>query len=137
MQDTKASTPAAPPARDSHRITDFNEDDWFLPAHLPFKRKAHAASRRNKPWKRLKQILAAEHYELLPATEPNYANIEAAPSAYPPKRYCDITGMPAPYLDPKTKLRYASADLFPLIRSLTPDAVQQYLAVRNAQVVLK
>ena len=135
MVGNKRPTPAE--AREGSRITDYNEDDWFLPLHLPFKIKHHAAAKRQKPWKRLKQIIAAEHYEQLPGSEPTYVNIDAAPSTYPPKRYCDLSGMPAPYTDPKTNLRYASADLYPIIQSLTPDAVQQYLAVRNAQVVLK
>ncbi|RHZ69819.1 hypothetical protein CDV55_107748 [Aspergillus turcosus] len=37
-----------------------------------------------------------------------YTNIESAPSLHPSQhtRYCDITGLPAPYTDPKTRLRY-------------------------------
>lgn len=71
------------------------------------------------------------------ACRPTYVNIEAPPSVLPPKKYCDITGYEAPYTDPGTRLRYASAPLFPLIRSLPNETVQAFLAVRGAQVVLK
>jgi INO80 complex subunit C len=113
-----------------------NLDDWFVPKTLPFKRKAYALDGKRK-WKKLKQILQAEGYENLPASEATYANIEAPPSMYPPKKFCDVTGFEAPYTDPKTRMRYSSADLFPVIRSLPYEVVQQYLAIRNAQVVLK
>lgn len=47
------------------------------------------------------------------------------------------TGCEAPYIDPKTQLRYASAEAFRIARSLTEDEVQARLAIRNAQSVLK
>ena len=64
-------------------------------------------------------------------------SIEAPPSLYPPKRYCDLTGQPARYTDPVTKLRFADAAAFDAARRLPPDAVQRYLALRRAAVVLK
>jgi INO80 complex subunit C len=56
---------------------------------------------------------------------------------YPAKKYCDITGQPARYTDPKTKLRYADATVFEVVRRLPPDTVQRYLGLRRAAVVLK
>ncbi len=43
-----------------------------------------------------------------------YTNIESAPSFHPSsqKKYCDITGLPAPYTDPKTRLRYHNKEVF-------------------------
>ena len=111
-------------------------DDWFIPKSLPFKRQATPLEAKKK-WKKLKQVLQTEGYENLPATEATYVNIEAPPSMYPAKKYCDITGFKAAYTDPKTRLRYATADLYPYVRSLPDEAVQQYLAIRNAQVILK
>jgi INO80 complex subunit C len=111
-------------------------DDWFVPRSLPFKRRSASLDAKKK-WKKLKQVLQTEGYESLPATEATYVNIEAPPSMYPPKKYCDITGFEAAYTDPKTRLRYATADLYPFVRSLPYEAVQQYLSIRNAQVVLK
>jgi len=64
-------------------------------------------------------------------------SIEAPPSSYPPKKYCDLTGLPAKYTDPVTKLRYADAVVYERVRLLSPEAVQGYLALRRAQVVLK
>jgi INO80 complex subunit C len=139
-----------------------NEDDWFLPLDPPFKLPPRdpgtggaAAKRRRtagadtaavraprhppppKRWLRLRQLLQGEGYEQLPASAPTFANMEAPPSTYPPKRYCDLTGLEAPYVDPKTGLRYAGAALFGYLRALPPDAVQARLAVRRAEIVLK
>ena len=123
-------TPANP------QMPDFCMDDWFLPSRLPFKCKDHAKDKK-KYWKRLKQIITGENYDELPASYPTYANIEAGPSVYPAKKYCDITGFEAPYTDPKTKMRYATAELYPVVRSLPNDVVQACLAVRNAHTVLR
>jgi INO80 complex subunit C len=56
---------------------------------------------------------------------------------YPSKKWCDLSGAHAPYCDPKTKLRYADAAAFDAARRLSPEAVQLYLGLRRAAVVLK
>ena len=68
-----------------------------------------------------------------------YSNIEAAPSLKPSsrKKYCDITGLPAPYVDPKTRLRYHDKEVFAVVRSLGQGATEGYLAARGAHTVLK
>ncbi|KAJ0354782.1 hypothetical protein COL26b_003204 [Colletotrichum chrysophilum] len=66
-----------------------------------------------------------------------YTNIESAPSLAHTKRYCDITGLPAPYLDPKTRLRYHDKEVFGLIRTLPQGAAEQFLEARGAHTVLK
>ena len=68
-----------------------------------------------------------------------YSNIESAPSLHPghTKPYCDITGLPAPYRDPKTRLRYHNEEIFSLIRSLPQGGAERYLEARGAQVILK
>lgn len=68
-----------------------------------------------------------------------YTNIEAAPSLQGAKqpKYCDITGLPAPYTDPKTGLHYHNKEVFQTIRSMPSGAPEQYLAARNANVILK
>ncbi|WYZ45356.1 hypothetical protein EsH8_VIII_000672 [Colletotrichum jinshuiense] len=66
-----------------------------------------------------------------------YTNIESAPSLAHGKRYCDITGLPAPYVDPKTRLRYNNKEVFGLIRNLPQGAAEQYLEARGAHTVLK
>ncbi|KAJ4967077.1 hypothetical protein NE237_018926 [Protea cynaroides] len=117
------------------------EANILLPQHLSFKKvqmsekypKGHA---RGRHWKHLKQIIQAENYQTYDPNEPNYVNIESPPSIYPSKKFCDITGFEAPYVDPRTNLRYANADVFKRIRSLPNEYVQRYLALRNAAVVL-
>jgi len=64
-------------------------------------------------------------------------SIEAPLSVLPPRKYCDISGFPAPYTDPRTKLRFCDATMYQVIRTLSDDEVQRYLAFRNANVVLK
>lgn len=68
-----------------------------------------------------------------------YTNIESAPSLHPAhqKHYCDITGLPAPYTDPKTRLRYHNREIFEVARSLPQGVAEKYLEARGAHVVLK
>jgi INO80 complex subunit C len=68
-----------------------------------------------------------------------YSNIEAAPSLHPAhaRHYCDITGLPSRYTDPKTRLRYHDREVFGVVRTLPPGVAETYLAARGAHVVLK
>jgi len=68
-----------------------------------------------------------------------YTNIESAPSLHPSsqRHYCDITGLPAPYTDPKSRLRYHNAEIFRAIRLLGQGSTEGYLAARGAHTVLK
>jgi INO80 complex subunit C len=70
---------------------------------------------------------------------PTYTNIESAPSFHPSsqKKYCDITGLPAPYTDPKTRLRYHNKELYGTIRTMPQNVYEAYLAARGAHTVLK
>ncbi|KAI9591196.1 hypothetical protein BDF19DRAFT_389679, partial [Syncephalis fuscata] len=63
--------------------------------------------------------------------------ITAPPSLKPRKKYCDITGLEAKYTEPKTNLRYHSAQVYELIQELTPHRVQELLSLRKANIVLK
>ncbi|KAK7426974.1 hypothetical protein QQZ08_006572 [Neonectria magnoliae] len=74
---------------------------------------------------------------LVSAPNATYTNIESAPSLAHSKHYCDITGLPAPYVDPKTRLRYHNKEVFGLIRTLPQGAAEQYLEARGAHTVLK
>eukprot|EP00184_Porphyridium_aerugineum_P007667 CAMPEP_0184701286 /NCGR_PEP_ID=MMETSP0313-20130426/19108_1 /TAXON_ID=2792 /ORGANISM="Porphyridium aerugineum, Strain SAG 1380-2" /LENGTH=279 /DNA_ID=CAMNT_0027161289 /DNA_START=108 /DNA_END=944 /DNA_ORIENTATION=+ len=60
-----------------------------------------------KVYKSLKQCIGLEMFEQLPADAPTYVNIEAPPPKMPPKKYCDITGMPTSYTDPKTNMHFS------------------------------
>ncbi|XP_047968053.1 INO80 complex subunit C [Salvia hispanica] len=117
------------------------EAEMVLPTHMWFKKiqtyDKYPKGQARVRWKQLKQIIPAENYQNYPPEEPNYVNIETPPSMHPCRRICDITGYEAPYVDPRTKLRYANAQVFKVIRSLPNDYVQRYLALRNAAVVLR
>ena len=67
----------------------------------------------------------------------SYTSIAAAPSLKPKQKYCDITGLPAKYQDPKTGLRYHNREIYAVVRSLSTAQVQEYLAARGANTVLK
>lgn len=66
-----------------------------------------------------------------------YTNIESAPSLAHSKHYCDVTGLPAAYVDPKTRLRYHNKEVFALIRTMGQSTAEQYLEARGAHTVLK
>lgn len=66
-----------------------------------------------------------------------YTNIESAPSLVCKRHYCDITGLGAPYTDPKTRLRYHDKEVFGIIRTLGQGVAEQYLEARGAHTVLK
>lgn len=78
------------------KIDNYDEDDWFVPEVVPFKRRQNVSSTmaasRPHPWKRVRHHIAAENYSELPVDVPTYVSLEAPPPLYPPKRYCDITG---------------------------------------------
>lgn len=95
-----------------------------------------AAGKKNRTWKNLKQILAAEKALPWKATDPNYCTIDAPPSMKPAKKYSDISGLPANYTDPQTKLRFASTEEFSYIRQLPTDVVTGYLALRKAPCIV-
>mmetsp|Transcript_9713 Transcript_9713/g.18524 ORF Transcript_9713/g.18524 Transcript_9713/m.18524 type:complete len:141 (-) Transcript_9713:112-534(-) len=88
-------------------------------------------------WKNAKQIISGENYKQLPMNVPTYANIQNGLSLAPPKKYCDITGLPAKYTCPRTKLFYRSAKQFQQIQDLPKHTVEAYLGLRNANFQLR
>ncbi|KAG7470003.1 hypothetical protein MATL_G00135070 [Megalops atlanticus] len=95
-----------------------------------------AAGKKNRTWKNLKQILAAERALPWKLNDPNYCSIDAPPSLKPAKKYSDISGLPANYTDPQTKLRFTSSEEFSYIRLLPTDVVTGYLALRKATCIV-
>ncbi|CAF2146133.1 hypothetical protein BRARA_A00009 [Brassica rapa] len=112
------------------------EADIVVPMHLSFKKtqayEKYPKGQSRGRWKHLKQILQAD-----PDHHPFYINIESPPSTQPCKRICDVTGFEAPYVDPRTNLRYANAHVFKTLRSLSTHQVHHYLSIRNAAPLLK
>ncbi|KAM9805292.1 INO80 complex subunit C-like [Syngnathus typhle] len=95
-----------------------------------------AAGKKNRTWKNLKQILVLERTLPWTLDDPNYYNIDAPPSLKPSKKYSDISGLPASYTDPQTKLRFTSTEEFSYIRLLPTDVVTGYLALRKATCIV-
>ncbi|XP_025067805.1 INO80 complex subunit C isoform X2 [Alligator sinensis] len=91
-----------------------------------------AAGKKNRTWKNLKQILASERALPWQLNDPSYFNIDAPPSFKPAKKYSDISGLPANYTDPQSKLRFSTIEEFAYIRMLPSDVVTGYLALRKA-----
>ncbi|PHH69525.1 hypothetical protein CDD80_6665 [Ophiocordyceps camponoti-rufipedis] len=84
-----------------------------------------------------KNLRTAGGVGAMTAPSATYTNIESAPSLAHSKHYCDVTGLPAPYLDPKTRMRYHNKEVFGLIRTLSQPVAEQYLEARGAHTVLK
>lgn len=83
-----------------------------------------------KIWKNLKNMSAMEKG----AQEQGYtthASLSAPPSTKPIKLYSDLSGLPAPYKDPKTKLRYANTQEYQMIQHLSPDVILGLLSLRK------
>lgn len=87
-------------------------------------------------WRSLKQVLAQERTLPWPVDVVHYSGINAPPSLRPAKKYSDISGLPARYTDPQTKLYYASAEEFATVRSLPMDITAGYLALRGASSIV-
>lgn len=66
-----------------------------------------------------------------------YHEYEAPPSLKPAKKYCDVTGLEAPYTDPKSRLRYHNADIYELLKTFSSGAEQEYLSLRGQGTMIR
>ncbi|GAC93228.1 potential vacuolar protein sorting protein [Pseudozyma hubeiensis SY62] len=62
---------------------------------------------------------------------PTYSSVEAPPSLRPAKKYCDVTGLIAPYTDPKSGLRYHSVEVYEIIKQFGPGVDNAYKSLRG------
>lgn len=90
------------------------------------------SNNKKKAWRSLKQTIAQERALPWPEHHVHYSSINAPPSFKPPKKYSDISGLPAKYTDPQTRLLYAVAEEFSTVRSLPSDIISGYLTLRGA-----
>ena len=69
----------------------------------------------------------------LPLSQPRILDlsIAAPPSMLPPKKYCDLTGLLAPYTDPKTGLRFHSSLQYRAIQGMPPEVLAHHRALRG------
>lgn len=112
------------------------DEAFFAPTRAKFRLK-DPTQRHTKHFKRKKQVVAAEGFDQMSLQNATYVSVEAPPSMYPVKKYCDVTGFPAKYVDPRSKLQYASLEVFPTVRTMAHDDAQKLLALRNAHVSLR
>jgi len=63
--------------------------------------------------------------------------LEAGPTIFPKKKYCDITGLEGRYTDPRSGLRYYNSDIFKLLQNFPEPLRNQYLSLRKALFILK
>ncbi|CAB3982465.1 INO80 complex subunit C [Paramuricea clavata] len=89
-------------------------------------------STKKRLWKNLKQIISQERTLPWKQDDPTYSSIEAPPSFKPAKKYSDLTGVPAKYKDPQTRMLYSTSEEFSTIRNLPMDIIGGYLTLRKA-----
>lgn len=103
---------------------------------LPFKKKnwsskirLHEKSNRNsKNMKNLsKDIIDGISYKI-------YQELEAGPSVLPKKKYCDLTGLEAPYSEINTGIRFYNADIYKEFQNMSQPIKNQYLNIRRALI---
>ncbi len=129
-----ASSRAPRPPAEPHDADEDAAPSLFPKADAWLARDPQAVAR----WRRtrsLKQCVEASRSEGGADGAP-WAAVEAPPSVRPRPKFCDVTGLPAPYVDPATRMRYYSADVLAFIRTLSPEQVQQYLRLRHAHTVI-
>ncbi|XP_030846248.1 INO80 complex subunit C-like [Strongylocentrotus purpuratus] len=93
-----------------------------------------SAGKKTRAWKTLKQIITSERVQLHRPVGSTYSSIDAPSSRKPPKKYSDISGLPAKYTDPLTKLRYSTTEEFAQLRMFPQDIVNGLLSLRRANL---
>lgn len=63
-------------------------------------------------------------------------SINAPPTFKPIKKYSDISGLPAPYMDRHSKLYFSNAEEFATVRNLPMDITAGYLQLRGANTIV-
>jgi INO80 complex subunit C len=94
----------------------------------------------NKKFKIVKALLMEEQRRVsaLHTDKPTYFSVDAPPSLKPPKHWCDITGLEGIYKSGRhSGLRYHNKEIYEVVRELGPGVDQQYLGLRNANVILR
>jgi INO80 complex subunit C len=109
----------------------------FAMVDRPFKSPSWKQTRKNKNFKALLADEQRRLANITPGEEATYFSIEAPPSLKPQKHWCDITGLPGTYKSARHGLRYNNLEVFQVIKQLAPGVDQQYLGLRNANVVLR
>lgn len=91
---------------------------------------------KKRTWKSLKQIISSERALPWPEDAIHYGSINAPPSFTPPEKFSDLSGLPAPYTDPQTRLRFANKEEYATLIGLPMDITAGYLALRGASSIV-
>ncbi|CAH1374287.1 unnamed protein product [Tenebrio molitor] len=91
---------------------------------------------KKRAWKSLKQIISTEKPLPWPENVVHYSSINAPPSFKPAEKFSDLSGLPAPYTDPQTRLRFANKEEYATLIGLPMDITAGYLALRGASSIV-
>lgn len=91
---------------------------------------------KKRTWKSLKQVITTEKALPWPDNVVHYSSINAPPSFKPAEKFSDLSGLPAPYTDPQTRLRFANKEEYATITGLPMDITAGYLALRGASSIV-
>lgn len=91
---------------------------------------------KKRAWKSLKQIISTEKTLQWPDNVVHYSSINAPPSFKPAEKFSDLSGLPAPYTDPQTRLRFANKEEYGTLIGLPMDITAGYLALRGASSIV-
>ncbi|KAL0892794.1 hypothetical protein ABMA27_014494 [Loxostege sticticalis] len=121
----------------SERVQD---PTWFQGLEPSEKTKEQSMSKRVKErmkgyYYKTKSALQSSELNISSKNSRDYS-INAPPTFKPTKKYSDISGLPAPYVDRHSKLYYSNADEFATVRSLPMDITAGYLQLRGANIIV-
>ncbi|XP_022905606.1 INO80 complex subunit C [Onthophagus taurus] len=91
---------------------------------------------KKRMWKSLKQVISSERSLPWPEDYVHYSSINAPPSFTPAEKFSDLSGLPAPYTDPQTRLRFANKEEYATIVCLPMDITAGYLSLRGASSIV-
>lgn len=94
------------------------------------------STNKKRAWKSLKQIISSDRSLPWPEDHVHYSSINAPPSFLPAEKFSDLSGLPAPYTDPQTRLRYANKEEYATLVTLPMDITAGYLALRGASSIV-
>lgn len=95
-----------------------------------------SANGKKRAWKSLKQIISSERALPWPEDAVHYSSINAPPLFTPAEKFSDLSGLPAPYTDPQTRLRFANKEEYATLIGLPMDITAGYLALRGASSIV-
>ncbi|KAJ8929383.1 hypothetical protein NQ314_017933 [Rhamnusium bicolor] len=83
-----------------------------------------------------KPVFKQSSFQINKSAKKKCVSINAPPSFKPPEKFSDLSGLPAPYTDPQTRLRFANKDEYATIIDLPMDITAGYLAIRGATSIV-